>query len=243
MALNYTTFYTEIANLMPVSTSDSNYATMLPGAIDYAEQRIYRDLDLLYTQTTVSSMTVSSGDRNFTITGSTVIGNPGTFITVDNFNIIIPASATSSNGSRVPLVPTSPEFIDNFYPSNSSALGVPEYYAMRSLDTIILGPAPDASYTTEIIGIQRPAALSASNSSTFLTRYLPDLFRVAAMVYVSGYMRDFGPMADDPKMGQSWENQYQLLMKSASVEQLRSKFASEAWTSEQPSPIATPPRV
>ena len=63
------------------------------------------------------------------------------------------------------------------------------------------------------------------------------------MVFVSGYMRDFGSQADNQQMSVSWEQQYQTLFKSASVEQARAKFESEAWTSQQPSPIATPPRV
>lgn len=238
MSLNYTTFVTEIANMVPISSGDANFLTMLPGAIDYAEQRLYRELDLLHVQTTDTTASVSSGNRSFTLPSSN-----GTFITVDNFNIITPSSATAATGSRVPLVPTSPEFIDNFYPSGQSNTGVPEYFAMRSDTTVILGPSPDQSYPTEIIGIQRPASLSSANSSTFLTQYIPDLMRVAAMIYVSGFMRNFGPQADDPKMSQSWEQQYQSLIKSASIEQMRAKFASEAWTSESPSPAATPPRV
>ena len=33
------------------------------------------------------------------------------------------------------------------------------------------------------------------------------------------------------------------LMQSASVEQFRAKYQSEGWTSDSPSPIATPKRV
>jgi len=43
-------------------------------------------------------------------------------------------------------------------------------------------------------------------------------------------------------MAQSWEGQYGNLMKSASVDSMRQKFVSEAWTSQSPSPLATPPR-
>lgn len=238
MSLNYTTYVAQVANIMVVGSTDASFTTMLPGMIDYAEQRIYRELDLLYTQTTDATSQVSSGNRNFTLPTSI-----GTFITVDNLNIISPAATQSSVGSRVPLVPVDRSFIDLVYPSGQTATGVPEYYAMASNTQIILGPSPDGAYYAEVVGIQRPAALSSANSSTILTQYVPDLFMAASMVFGFGYMRDFGGQADNPAASQSWENQYKTLFGSAMVEQARAKFESEGWTSQQPSPVATPKRV
>jgi len=223
--------------MVPISSGDANFQTMLPGAIDYAEQRIYRELDLLYTQVTDTSASITNGNRNFTIPGSSV-GGPGSFITIDDFNLITPPTATAATGTRVPLTPTSPEFIDNFYPGGqSSNNGTPEFFAMRSNTTVILGPTPNSSYAVELIGIQRPQSLSSANSSTFLTQYIPDLFLTASMIFVSGWMRDFGPQADNPQQSQSWENQYQTLVKSAVVEQFRAKFGGRSWTTDPPNPI------
>ena len=97
MSLNYTTYVSQLANLMVVSSADTNFATFLPGCIDYAEQRIYREIDLLYTQvTTATSATIlSSGDRNFTLPTTN-----GTYITVDNINVITPVGTLSSAGTR-----------------------------------------------------------------------------------------------------------------------------------------------
>lgn len=239
MTINYTTYTQQIANLMVVSTSDTNFQTMLPGMIDYAEQRIYRELDLLYTQVTDSTTAVSSGNRNFNLPTGT-----GTFIVTDNINIITPSGTPASSGTRVQLTPTSREFLDIAYPSGQTATGTPEFYAMASNTQVIFGPAPDAPYIAEVIGVQRPAVLSSANSSTIITQYVPDLFVAASMVFGSGYMRDFGAQgADNPQMGQSWETQYGKLFASAAVEQARAKFQSEGWTSDQPSHIATPKRV
>lgn len=238
MSLNYTTYVSQLANLMVITSTDANFLTFLPGCIDYAEQRIYRELDLLYTQTTDATTQVSSGNRNFTLpTGA------GTFITVDNLNIITPANTAATTGSRVPLMPVDRSFIDLVYPSGQTNTGTPAYFAMASNTQIILGPPPDGAYYAEVVGTQRPAALSSANSSTILTQYVPDLFMAASMVFASGYMRDFGGQADNPGMSASWEAQYQTLFKSAGVEQARAKFESEGWTSQQPSPVATPPRV
>lgn len=239
MAINYTTYTQQIANLMVISTADPNFQTMLPGMIDYAEQRIYRELDPIVTQVTDSTTTVSSGNRNFTLPTSV-----GTYIITDNINIITPVGTPATTGTRVQLTPTSREFIDIAYPSGQTATGVPEFFAMASNTQVIFGPPPDAPYVAEVVGVQRPASLSSANSSTPLTQYVPDLMIAASMVFGSAYMRDFGAQGpDDPAMGQSWETQYTKLFGSAQVEQARARFRSEGWTSDQPSPIASPKRV
>jgi len=234
-SLNYTTYVQQLSNLMVIPSTDANFQIFLPGCIDYAEGRIYRDLAPLYTQTTDASATVSSGNRNFNLPTSV-----GTFITCDNINIITPAGTQSSAGTRVSLTPVSPEFMDLAYPSGQTVTGVPQYYAMRSNTLALLGPAPDAAYYTEVIGTQRPSQLSSGNSSTFLTQYVPDLYIAASMVFAMGYMRDFGGQSDNPQASQSWENQYQILLKSAAIEQFRAAFESAGWTSNAPAPLATP---
>ncbi len=236
--LNYTTFVSNLANMMPIGSTDAGFNTFLPDCINYAEQRLYRELDLLVTQVTDATTQVSSGDRNFTLPTSA-----GTFLTCDSISMITPAATLSSLGIRSQLSYVTPDFIDAVYPTGTQFTGLPKFYGMRSNSLVILGPAPDAAYYAEVIGIQRPAVLSSANSSTFLTQVLPDLFFAAAMVFASAFMRNFGAQADDPRMAQSWENQYQTLFKSAEVEQARAKFQSQGWTSEQPSPIASPPRV
>lgn len=239
MSLNYTTYISQLANMMPANSSDPNFQTMAPGSIDYAEQRLYRELDLLATVITDTTVQVSSGVRFFNLPTDV-----GTYITVDSLSVITPAATASSLGTRIPLVRTSRDFIDWSFPSQQSSMcATPEYYAMQSNSQVSLGPAPDGAYFTEVIGTQRPLALSSANSSTILTQYVPDLFFAAGMIFASGYMRDFGAQTDNPQMSQSWENQYQLLMKSAAVEQFRAKAESEGWTAKQPNPVATPKRV
>jgi hypothetical protein len=223
---------------MVVSSADPNFQTMLPGMIDYAEQRIYRELDPLRQQVVDATATLSSGVR--TLTPPTGIG---TYIAIDKLNIITPSSLTAATGTRSPVVPVSQEFIDITYPSGQANTDVPEFYAMVNNTTIVFGPSPDLPYPVEITGVQRPTPLSSNNSSTYLTQYCPDLFIAASMVFAFGYMRDFGGQADNPQATQSWESQYKQLFQSAQMEQLRAKFQAEGWTVKSPSPIATPPRV
>lgn len=239
MSLDYNTYVSQIANLMVISSADANFQTMLPGMIDYAEQRIYRELDLLYTQANTFA-NISSGERVVSLPAPS--SGFGQYIVVDNINVITPVPYNPATATNNQLVPTSREFIDLVYPSNTLT-GLPLYWCMRSNDQIILGPAPAEAYTIEVIGMARPAALSSGNSSTFLTQYVPDVFIAASMVFGSAYQRDFSLTGDNPQQGQSWESQYQVLIKSAMVEQVRAKYEAEGWGSNQPSPIATPPRV
>lgn len=80
------------------------------------------------------------------------------------------------------------------------------------------------------------------SSSTFISTYLPDVFIMASMIYISAYQRNFGKLNDDPQMAVSYESQYQALLKGAVIEEARKKFEASAWTSQGPAPVATPTR-
>ena len=233
--LTYATYKTALATLSVVPETDPNWLAILPDTIDYAELRIYRDLDLLSTVQTVTSYTTA-------VNTSQVQLASGEFVTLQNINVITPAGTTTpDNGTRVPLLPVTKEYIQYAWPSNTNA-GVPSYFAMIDERTFSLGPWPDNNYTLEIIGTYRPPTLSSVNTTTFISQYLPDLFLMASMIFISGYQRNFGRQSDDPQMAQSYEAQYQSLLKGATVEEYRKKFQSTAWTSMSPSPIASPAR-
>jgi hypothetical protein len=68
--------------------------------------------------------------------------------------------------------------------------------------------------------------LSASNLSTFLTTYLPDLFLVAAMIHMAGYQKNWSALGDDPNSGTTWEGQYLKLKTSADAEELRKRYSN-----------------
>lgn len=236
MALNYTTFQTQIATLMAVDVTDPNFQAILPGMIDYGEQRIYRELDLLNTVTRdIGTLTI--GTRTFNLPS-----NLGRFVVTNGMNVITPSTTTDPNlGTRNPLVPCSRDVLDMIWPSNIGE-GMPTQYGVITDQQVIVGPSPDATYTMEVIGTIRPTPLSSTNTTTYLTDYLPDLFIAACMIFGSGYQKNFGAQSDTPQMAQSWEMQYEKLFASANVEEQRKRYASGAWGSLQPTTIATPTR-
>lgn len=236
VGLTYSTFKTQLAALAVVPETDPNFLIILPEAIEYAELRICRDVDFISTVEAITSYQTANGQSQVTI-------NQGDFVTLQNINVLTPAgTAIPDQGTRNPLLPTSKEFLQYCWPSATNK-ALPKYFAMISDHVFALGPWPDAVYNLEIIGTIRPDTLSASNTQTFISQYLPDLFIMAAMIYVSGYQRNFGKQSDDPQMAQSYESQYQALLAGCVKEEYRKKFAASAWTSQSSSPVATPART
>lgn len=230
-----TSYVTQIATLAVVAENDPAFVAILPQMITYAENRMYRDLDFLSTVFTRNSYAVTASSRNLTVSSDD-------FVTIQEVNVITPAGTTTpDNGTRIALLPTTKEFINAAYPSNLYK-STPTYFAMVDQNNMLVGPWPDETYTVEITGTIRPASLSATNKATFISQYLPDLFIMASMIYVSGYQRNFGRANDDPQMAVTYESQYKGLLQSAMVEEARKKFASAAWTSMSPAPVASPTR-
>lgn len=234
MTLTYSSFVTDLANLLVIPPTDTNYLTVLPNIIDDAEQRIYRELDLLSTIVRDQSGSLVANSRNFTF--------PQHFVVCESLNLFTPATTTTA---RNQLVPVSREWMDYVWPNETPSVvpSVPQYYAMITDQQIIVGPSPDAAYVMEVVGTVRPTPLSATNTTTYLTLYLPDLFMTAALIFGYGYMKDYGAATDDPNAPGSWNSHYDKLFASANVEENRKKYAGAAWSPKQPAPLATPPRT
>ncbi len=229
----YPTYITALQTLIVSQSPDPSFDAILPSCIDYAEQRIYRELNLLSTVETDVSVS--------TIPGTRTIDIPNTFVVVNDIAIFTPAGTGVNDGARKSLVPIARSALDVLWPSAQDT-GEPSLFSMIDQWSMVLGACPDGAYLVEVVGTQRPTALSASNATTFISERLPDLFMAASMVFMSGYQRNFGAQSNDPAMGTSWENQYKLLFASADTEEARKHFWASGWTSQPAPPQATPPR-
>ncbi len=241
--LTYSTYVTQIAQMAVVNPSDANFVAILPMMLEYASLRICRDLDLVSTSVSISgaSYKLSAGNRSLSFSQNLPDGS--SFVVSEQINLIIGGGADPDAATRVPLLPTTKEFLDAVYGSSLPAdRAQPKYFAPFNETLFFVGPVPDQRYYVEIVGTIRPATLSASVPVTFISEYLPDLLIMASMVYISAYQRNFGRQSDDPQMAQSYENQYQLLLRSAGVEEARKKFEAGGWSSQSPSSVATPTR-
>ena len=236
MALTYSSYVQQIATMAVIPSNDTNFTIIIPQMISYAELRMQRDLDFLSTQISTNAYNFTSGSNLLTLPTSQ-------FVVPETFEVV-------SSGVSSPLLPVTKEFIQNVYGSGSTT-GLPQYFAVYGGDTattgntsqyMIVGPIPNQNYSTIITGTVRSAPLSASNTTTYISTYLPDMFIMASMIYISAFQRNFGRINDDPQMAQTYESQYQALKTSALVEENRKKFEAAAWSSYSPAPAASPTR-
>jgi hypothetical protein len=225
MSMNYLTYAIRVANLIPVNLTNTQFQNMLPSMIEYAELRIYRELNLLETR--VATEVVSTPNtRNFTLP----VPPAGPYITVVGINIVTPANTSlAAGGVRNSIPSRSRMLVDYVCPTDVgvSAATVPQMYYMRDQNTAIIGPASQSTYFVEVIGTIRPNPLSETNPTTFLTEYFPDLFTAASMVFAGNYMRDFGQEAGAANIAQGWEQQYQTLFAGANNEETRKRYNDE----------------
>ena len=238
MPLTYTQYVNTIANLIPTQAADAGFQAMLPNMIAFADNRCYRDLDLLNTVVRDSSATLAANTRTFNLPSSI-----GTFYVVEEMNVITPASAPSPDaGTRNGLVRSSKEMLD-FLWNSSAGSTVPVYFAPVSQSTFVVGPWPNAAYPVEVVGTIRPPQLSSTNATTLLTVYFEDLYVAASMEFAAGYMKNYGAAVDDPQQGVTWAMQYTKLLSGAGIEESRKKATQAGWSPMIPAPQATPPRT
>ena len=250
--LTYNSFVTQLADLAVLQVStvggvvtpvDADLATLIPQAINYAELRIQRDLDLEQSVTNNSTFSLTSGSNILTM-------DVNAFITLQSMSYV---SGTVTQR----ILPTSRAFINEVYP-DSSLQGPPAYFAPYGGDAtttgatsqlFLFGPTPDSNYNLSINGTVRLISLNsfatsgpAATQYTFISAYLPDLLLMASMIYVSGFQRNFSAQSGDPAMSVSYEQQYNALLKGAMIEENRRKFWASAWSSLSTPPAATSTR-
>jgi hypothetical protein len=249
--LTYNDYVSQIATLAVVNTTtssgvvvgvDAEFNTLIPQMLNYAELRIQRDIDLLPSQT-VNTYTLNLNSNLLQIPTDD-------FVTIQTIGIV--------NGTAtIPLLPSTKEYLQNVY-NDSSYTAFPQFFAMLGGDlasggtlynNIIVGPYSNSTYGVTVTGTVRLPSLYkfasqalANSGKTFISTYLPDMLIQASMIYISQFQRNFGPAANDPNMGPTYELQYQNLLKSAFVEEARKKFEASAWSSMAPSLAATPTR-
>jgi len=243
MAYTYNSYIDAVGRILNIPDDDTDYRNIIPRMIEYAENRIYRECDFLATLGSLTTSLTAAGR---------ITPLPATIMICQSINVVTPAATPLDLGVRNPLNRVSVDFLNATWPSSAGS-GVPKYYAIMGAPTlsptiaagplnIMFGPAPDASYSAEIIGSVRPSPLSFTNQETFLSTYMPDLFLAASMIWGFGYQRDFGGQADDPATAQSWEHQYEALRIGIDVEEMRKKSASVSWSPYHPTAPANTQR-
>jgi hypothetical protein len=126
--------YAELVAEIESYTENQFQTTDINTFIEQAEQRIYNSVQLPALRKNV--------------TGSLTAGN--SYLTAPNdwlatFSIAV----IDASGNYKYLLDKDVNFIRSSYPSPTST-GLPEYYALFDQNSFILGPTPDAYYTSEL---------------------------------------------------------------------------------------------
>lgn len=230
-------------NVLP----DDFAQVQFPMAMSDAELHIYRDMVMLATRTT----NIVQGVPLLTSAGSREVAIPQTgtpIIVPEGFALIYPAGTTNpALGTRIPFDAGSLDLIDLMWPEEgtmvdpSTADWYGRVWALKDDHTLVYAPTADAAYSVELTGLYQPAPISASNQSTYLSTWYPDLLIDRAMVYLSGaLMRNFGAMAEDPKMAMAWEAKYQQDLQGAIAEEQRRRSQGVGWSQNMATPLTAP---
>ena len=186
---------------------DSNVftSTIVDGFLSDAEFRILRDVD-------------SDNNRQYAqadiIAGQRYVNTP---LINDETLIIRSAQITNSTGggnnsSRSFLEYRDVNFISEYNPTGVQAL--PKYYSYWDENTLVIAPTPDQNYNMQLNYILKPDGLSATNTTTYLSKEFPTGLLYACLVEAYGFLK--GP-AD---MIQFYEGKYKQALEGFSVEQM-----------------------
>ena len=178
-------------------------STIVNGFILDAEYRILREVD-------------SDNNREYVtatiIAGQSYVSTP--LLTDQTLIIreaqIIPGGAYTGPNAVVEYRDTG--FINEY--NSTNAQGLPKYFSYWDEQTIVLAPIPDLTYTMQLNYILKPAGLSVSNTTTYLSNQFPTGLLYACLVEAYGFLK--GP-AD---MIQFYEQKYQSVLQGFSIEQM-----------------------
>jgi hypothetical protein len=165
--------------------------------ITMAENRILRDIDLDVFKLEVTG-NLSANNRFLTAP---------TDILTHRYMLL-----TSPTGDQLFLDFRDTSFMKEYWPDGTQT-GVPKYYAVWDQNTFYVAPTPSLAYTVELGYIYRPAQLSATNPTTWVSTNAPEALLYACLIQAYSYTK--GP----PDMLAYFNNSYKEAIQGLGIEQ------------------------
>ena len=223
--MTYANYVSQLTTALQIDDpTEANWVIFLPKIIEDAESICYRDLDPLVMRQATSG-TIAVGATSISLPADWLVGREIFVSTGLVRNRIRRADDTFLSAYAMP-----------------ADVGKPRYWAQPTFGTLTLAPPSDAVYTYTASYTGKPVALSATNTTTWLTSYVPDLFFSASMVLGAGYQKNFGAMSEDPRSGLSWDQLYARELASAIRAEGRRKGEGYFDQTSSPPPSSTAPR-
>ena len=190
---------------------DSNVltSTIVDGIINDAEFRIYRDVD-------------SDNNRRYAtanlIASQRFIDMPADLLIIRSAQIV-DSDGTAAADNRDFLQYRDTSFMSEFNPTG--ATGVPKYYGMWDKDTIVIAPTPNATYEIQLNYILKDPGLSATNTTTYISKYFPNGLLYACLVEAFSFLK--GPN----DLLQLYEGKSKQVVEGFSIEQMGTRRRDE----------------
>jgi len=193
--MTYDELVTNIRNYTEVNANVFTNA-VINTFITMAENQILREIDLdVFKVEATANMT--SGNK-FLSAPSDILTHRYMMITSGNNQIFLDFRDTS--------------FMKEYAP-NGSATGTPKYYSVWDQNTFYVAPTPNANFVVELGYIYRPAQLSSTNTTTWISNNAPEALLYACLIQAYSYTK--GP----DNMLQYFTNSYRQAIQGLGIEQ------------------------
>ena len=164
--------YTEVGSNVFTNSVINTFITM-------AENRILRDIDLdVFKQEATGNMTASN---KFLSAPTAILTHRYLMVTVDGEQVFLDFRDTS--------------FMKEYWPDGTET-GVPKYYSVWDDNTFYIAPTPDQNYSVELGYIYRPAQLSSTNPTTWVSNNAPEALLYACLIQAYSYTKGPKEMLD-----------------------------------------------
>lgn len=182
--------YTEVGSNVFTNSVINTFITM-------AENRIMRDIDLDVFKKEVTG-TMTSGNKFLT--------TPTDLLT-HRYLLL-----TSAGGEQIFLDFRDTSFMKEYW-ADGTDTGVPKYYAVWDQNTFYVAPTPSSNYVVELGYIYRPAQLSSTNNTTWISNNAPEALLYACLIQAYSYTK--GPL----EMLNFFEKSYAQALQGLGIEQ------------------------
>ena len=146
---------------------ETTFVAEIPFFIKNAEERIFKSVDLDYFRKNVTG-TMTSGNK--------FLEKPSDYLATHSLSYV---NASSENVN----------FLQEYTP-NPATTGSPIYYAQFDVDTFIVAPTPNSSFSVELHYYYRPASLTTDDSgTTWISTNAPDALLYASLVEAYTFMK------------------------------------------------------
>jgi len=157
--------YTEVGSNVFTNSVINTFITM-------AENQILREIDLDVFKLEVAGNLTST--NKFLAAPSDILTHRYLIITVAGEQIFLDFRDTS--------------FMKEYWP-DGSATGIPKYYSVWDQNTFYVAPTPASAYVVELGYIYRPAQLSSTNPTTWISNNAPEALLYACLIQAYSYTK------------------------------------------------------